>query len=217
MKRNLLFLVFVVLAMNMGCSERNESLITKYEELYENDFSFVEIHTRFKEEIGEYRYGYEGEFVADPYEKHLVVTQGESSWTELYTYEDGNELKGKIKEGDTWQEVSVEDDKFTGYHERKSIRIVSMKMEEINGENYDVYDTEYTVKAGKELEGVVKQQYYVSRATGKIEKIISDITEEDVINSINILMQVNEISLEEAEKMVNRVEHTHIIEIDIHH
>lgn len=215
MKKIVAIILLFILTSVTGCASKKGILFSKYEDLYSSNFSFVEMHTRFKEGVGEYQYGYEGEFIAEPYEKHLVVVCGESQWSELRTYISDAKLKGEMKIGDTWQEVSVGNDKFTGYNERESIHVVSMKTEELDGRSYDVYDTEYIVKAGKDLEGIVKQQYYVSKETGKIAKIISDITEEDVINSINILMQVNEISLEEAEKMVNRDEHKHIIEIDI--
>lgn len=207
MKNKILNKLLVVCIMTfsfslIGCgTTETDSIATAYEDLYESNFTYTEVHNIVDDNATSYAYN--GEFTADPYIKHLTVVQGEALWSEVYAYEVEDELKGVLKVDGEWQEGLVDRTEFIGYENRESIEVLSQEETIIDGVTYTVYDTEYVMDAGEEydleekIEATVSQQYYINKETGKLERIITDATDFERAHNIASLVYAGD-TLEDA-------------------
>ena len=202
MKKYTIYIILLISIISFsGCrlSKSEDMFFSVFDELYASDFSYIKSDT-LSVDNEQITYIYNGEVTSNPYTEHVSVEQGEALWQEIYYSGEGEYVNAKISVDGEWQEQKTKREFFYGYGE--DIRIVSESETTLDGIECVVYYTEYTEVLGDDnaLEADIIQEYYIEKESGKLCRIVTDITELQRMIYIANDMSANGTALEEAVK-----------------
>ena len=152
---------------------------------------------------------YRGKVIADPYQEYIQVVSasGPTLWTELYHSEEGFRGKTQIRTDEgIVDQPNFEREYPYGYGQEISYELD--REETVDGTLCQVYRAQYTRNIGgevlrqdaEELEATVTQEYYIDKEKKQPVMIVTDLEDLSRKNAMANDMQMNQVSLEEAEK-----------------
>lgn len=223
MKKNIIFIIFMISIAVIGCNsiKKDINISDAYKTLYDSNFSYIETCNFFDANGIPCTLAYNGEYSAEPNIKHLTVTEGTVLWDELYVYKENDQLKGIAKVNNVWQEAFVEATYFTGYENRENLEVTAITVETIDDKTYLVCDVKFVLpmkslyKLDVKYNATITQKYYINSNTRRIERIVSDVTEEEKLHAIALDIMVNETTLEDALNNMERRNFKKSIDVQI--
>ncbi|MBR2403027.1 MAG: hypothetical protein IKB01_09730 [Lachnospiraceae bacterium] len=213
-------LVHLLVLYGCGFSEsaKENAICSAFENLYNSNFSYLKEDNVYSD--GEHqRTLYIGKYSARPYVEYVFVPEG-NIYQHLYYYEGADCINAKVNVNGEWQEQIVNREYFYGYGE--NITILQEKELTIENTDYIVYNTEFELSLNKKNSGLdnmavkVPQEYYIEKQSGKIERIVTYLS--DLQKEIYIVndMSVNGTSFENASQNANKMDNfERIVDVSI--
>lgn len=175
---------------------------------YNGSYEYVD--STINAETGEADVVVSGKRISSPYSEYVkIVEPDESLWSEAYYYGDGEEIEALIHMESGYVTQQTKRGYPYGYGEE--LVFSDPVKETVDGIEYDVYETGYTVdlaeqmneKSGEEvisepLQAVVSQKYYVDPEKNELTRIVTDLTDQTAKTEASSLMMSRGISAEEA-------------------
>lgn len=192
----------LILVLCTGCDKNNKKIDSIVKNFYSSGYDYKKILTLSKGEEVISQTISEGQIFQKPYKEHAKIIDSADGniWDEIYC----DRSSGYILQDGQLQESPIRMPKPYGYGE--NINFKQKSDITLNGKKVISYAAEYTVDIGKaygikeSLKAVIKQEYIIDSHTNIIIKIKTDLSEQNKMNEIAVLISANKMSYEEALK-----------------
>lgn len=178
------------------------------DEFYNGSYEYVD--STIDPETREAEIVMSGKRISSPYAEYVKVLEPEDAlWSEAYYYGDGEEIEALIHMESGYVTQQTKRGYPYGYEEE--LVFSDPVKETVDGIEYDVYETGYTVdlaeqmneKSGEEvisepLQAVVSQKYYVDPEKNELIRVVTDLTDQTAKTEASMIMMSRGLSAEEA-------------------
>lgn len=193
----------------------NDSVPEWLESFYNSSYEYRKSTTVLENDIEDTIAVVEGKVAASPYKEYVkIVEPAGSAWSEAWFYGDGDEINAILNTENGY--VRQDTRRSYPYGQGSELSLSKDRTEEYNGISCDVYTAEYTVDLAEEINqevgetiitepitAVISQEYYVDPEQDQLLCMITDSTDRQEKTEISNRVMNDNITAEEAQKLVS--------------
>lgn len=198
-----------------GARSSNDNVPVWLERFYNSDYEYRKSTIVLENDIEDIIVVVEGKVETSPYKEYVkIIEPAESACSEVWLYGDGENINAILNIENSYVQQNTRHSYPYGYG--KDLSLTKDRTEEYGDISCDVYTAEYTVdladrinqKTGEAtitdpIVAVVSQEYYVDPKQDQLLCMITDLTDQKEKTEIANRVMNDNITAEEAEKMVS--------------